>query len=106
MRDDPVIPKRNRVWPPSEANLVIGIFIDLAEEKRQDRVRLGFRDANDPSRKSWVDVYALPLRSGVYTNKGVDGFDFLTAYGKSSGTITVGLGYGAVYRRQTLEIRL
>jgi len=106
MRDDPVIPKRNRVWTPFEANLVIGIFTDLAEEKRQYRVRLGFRNANNPSRKSWVDVYTLPLRSGVHTDNGVDRFDFPTAYRKSSRPITVGLGYGAMYRRQTLEIRL
>jgi hypothetical protein len=55
---------------------------------------------------TWVDVYTLPLRSGVHTDKGVGCFDFLTAYRKSSRPITVGLGYGAVYRRQTLEIRL
>ena len=64
-------------------------------------------ESDDGSRLlTWVDVYTLPLRSGVHTDKGVDRFDFLTPYGKSSRATTVGLVYGAVYRSQTLEIRL
>ena len=55
---------------------------------------------------TWANVYTLPLRSGVYTDKRMDRFDILTAYRKSSRPITVALGYTAVYRRQTLEIRL
>ena len=55
---------------------------------------------------TWANVNTLPLRSGVHTDNWVDRFDILTAYRKSSRPITVALGYTAVHRRQTLEIRL
>jgi hypothetical protein len=47
VRDDAVVPERDRVRLPVEADLEVRVVRDLVEEEVEDRVRLRLRDPDD-----------------------------------------------------------
>lgn len=49
---DPIIPDRNGIGFPLEADLMIRIFANLMEQKRKDGVRFSLGDANNTSRET------------------------------------------------------
>jgi hypothetical protein len=57
-------------------------------------------------RRTGVDVYRLPARSGMDADDGVSSLDGLAADGKSGTARTIGLRYGTVQSGQTFEVDL
>lgn len=60
----PVIPERDGVGLPLEADLVIRVFADLAEQQREDGVRLRFGDPNNTTSEPCMRGYQYVRTQG------------------------------------------